>query len=1015
MQKSPNKHWRSLDELNGSPEFQEQLSKEFLGENFDASIDELDGVSRRRFLQVMGASVALAGAASCRWEAENIVPLASRPANRIPGKAQHYSSALDFAGYGHGVVLTSYDGRPVKVEGNELDPNSMGATNVFAQAAILEMYDPDRSRMPIHAGKEVSFDAFRSAFAGLLDSVVRPAAGRGLAILSEANSSPTAAMLRERVLAELPEARFVEYEAVSRDNEIEGARLAFGDAHRAHYKIGAAKIIVSLDADLFSNHPAQLRHNREWAAGRRPVKGEMSRLYVAESRHTIDGGMADHRIPMRSGDVGAFLALIEASLAKEYNMALASNGVSMDAVPAAHAATDAKARTMAKAIAADLASHTGRSLLVAGPNQPADVHERVHQINGLLGNLGRTVTFTNEPNAARPRHEAGLKALVQAINEGRITALIIMGGNPVYTAPASMDFAAALAKVEHNVHFSEYANETAAHCGWHVPRAHAFEAWTDALGWDGTHLIGQPGIAPIWGALSTIEFLHLMLPANEAKPMDLVAKVAGVSGKAWQTAVHDGKTANKVLTATTPRLNAPKVFSPSVAGEGMEVTFAPDTKVWDGRFANSAWLQELPEFMSKLTWDNVAMLAPATADKLGVTTGDWIKVTVDGVSLDIPAYAMPGQARDSVALAFGYGRTHAGVVGGNAEVDSVGVNVYPLRKAGVHQSKGEVQKGNGSFPLAITQTHHLMDARGMSGVKERLGALVREEGLEHYDPADKEHFRHQVHHPKLLSLWEERSHDGYAWGMSIDLNVCTGCNACVIACQSENNIPVVGKEQVINGREMHWMRLDRYFAGDDANDPQLATQPVNCQQCENAPCEQVCPVAATMHSDEGLNDMVYNRCVGTRYCANNCPYKVRHFNYLNFHKELKDPNNEVAKLALNPEVTVRSRGVMEKCTYCVQRISEKRITAKNEGRKLRDGEVTTACAQVCPTTAIVFGDKADPESRVSKLHEDARAYELLAELNTKPRNNFLAKIRNPHPDLAPVASADDHNSSNGGH
>jgi len=1013
MQQSPKKHWRSVDELNETPEFAELLGKEFVGDDFDKNIDEIDGVSRRRFLQVMGASVALAGVASCRWDAEEIIPLTSRPANRVPGKAQHFASALEFAGHGQGIVLTSYDGRPVKVEGNVLDPNSDGATTVFAQSAILEMYDPDRSRSASSAGADVAMDEAQRYVTGLMEGTVRPAGGAGVAVLAEATSSPTVLQLRQRLQGELAGLRWVEYEPVSRDNAIAGTRAALGTALRPHYDLGASRVILSLDGDLFSGHPAQLRHSREWAAGRRPVEGVMSRMYVAESRHTIDGGMADHRVPMRSGDVGAFLALVEALLAKEHGMALASNGVTMDDVPAAGAATDAKAREVARSVAADLAAHTGRSLIVVGPNQPAEVHARALHLNGLLGNLGRTVKFTDEPAAERPSHVQALTDLVAAIDAGEVSTVIVMGSNPVYNAPAGVDVGAALDRCENTLHFGLYRDETAAHCAWHVPLAHPFESWTDALGWDGTHLIGQPGIAPIWGSLSNIEFLQWMLPSITETPKDLIMRTAGLNGKAWRKAVHDGRSEGSRLASRAASLAAPTAFRPTGAGEGMEVTFAPDTKVWDGRYANNAWLQELPEFMSKLTWDNVAMLAPSTAERMDVTTGDLLEITVDGQSLNVPAYVMPGQARDSVALALGYGRTQAGVVAGNDEVDSVGVNVYPLRKAGISQTGGEVTKTGKTFPLAITQTHHLMDARGMQGVAQRLGALVREETLEEFDPDGHDHFRHMVHHPKLVSLWEERSYDGYAWGMSLDLNVCNGCNACVIACQSENNIPVVGKEQVMNGREMHWMRLDRYFAGDDVDNPELATQPINCQQCELAPCEQVCPATATVHSDEGLNDMVYNRCIGTRYCGNNCPYKVRRFNYLNYRKDLKDPNNEVAKLALNPEVTVRSRGVMEKCTYCTQRITEKRIQAKNEGRRIQDGEVTPACAQVCPTEAIVFGDKNDPDTRVSKLHHDARAYELLAELNVKPRNNFLAKIRNPHPDLAPVVEADD--ASNGGH
>jgi molybdopterin-containing oxidoreductase family iron-sulfur binding subunit len=1028
MQSTPKKHWRSLAELEGSPEFKELVAQEFPGLDADTDIGEMDGVTRRRFLQLMGGSMALAGAASCRWEAEEILPLASRPANRIPGKALHYASALQRGGHGVGVTLTSYDGRPIKVEGNPECPISGGATDLFAQAEILSFYDPDRSRTVLQGGAPSDFETFDKFWVDHV-TALRAAKGAGLAFLAEASSSPTEGFLRTYMLKGLKQAKWVEYEPVSRDNEVEGAQLAFGDAFRAQYNLAAAKVVVSFDGDLFSNHPAQLKHNRDWALARAPKHESMGRMYAAESRFTIDGGMADHRVPMRSGDVPVFLALVEAYLAEDHSLALADGTLRKD-LPKAHAATDGKAQSVAKAIAKDLASHSGRSILVAGPNQPADVHARIHHLNALLGNVGRTVTYTEEPAGKRPTHEQGLRDLVAAIDAGEVKTLVIVEGNVAYDAPVDIDIAAALAKVEHTVRLGQYANETSALCGWHLPRAHAFESWGDALAWDGTYLVSQPTIAPLWGARSLITLLAPLATTKAASDMTWVSNVAGQLGKAkdkaWRKAVHDGVVPKKQLAAKTPVLEAPGTFRPAGVGDQIEITFAPDTKVWDGRYANSAWLQELPDFMTKLTWDNVALVAPATAEKLGIeipvgSTANEVslmEVTVDGKSATLPVYIMPGQAQDSIALALGYGRTRAGVIGGwdgeGDAVDPVGVDVYSLRKAGVHNAVGQAKKVAGSYPLAMTQDHHLVDPIGMDGVAERLPMLVREENVEEFDPNAHDHFRHAVHHPELESLWTEKSYGGHAWGLSIDLSACNGCNACVVACQAENNIPTVGKTQVIHGREMHWMRIDRYFAG-DADSPELATQPINCQQCEMAPCEQVCPVAATTHSDDGLNDMVYNRCVGTRYCANNCPYKVRRFNYLNYRKDLHDPDNEVAKLGLNPEVTVRSRGVMEKCTYCVQRINEEKIEAKNAGQPIADGSIRTACQQVCPPQAIIFGDKGDPSTRVSQLHQDPRAYELLAELNTKPRNNFLAKIRNPHPDLAQAAPTDENTSHDGGH
>ncbi len=1032
MDSNTTQYWRSLGELQQTPTFQENAGKdlpEFHPEDFS-------GVSRRRFMQLTGASMALAGVSSCRWENEKILPFASRPANRIPGKAVHFASSLERGGYGVGVSVTSYDGRPIKVEGNKNDGISGGATDVFAQASILELYDPDRSRVVTKDGAESTWDAWDLFFTGAMDATgkrsngfvdgLRAANGLGVAFLVEATSSPSVALIREQLTGNFKDAEWFEYESVSRDNEIAGAKLALGRALRPQYDASKADVIVSFDSDFFSAHPAQIKHNRDWATKRRPVNGHMGRLYEAGSRFGIEGGMSDHRAPMRSFDVAGFIALVENRLASEgYQLDTAATGASTPSDTASE---------LAAAIAKDLVANRGKSILVAGPNQPAEVHARLHLLNNMLGNFGSTITFTDEPAAARPSHQEALASMVASAKAGKISTLIIIEGNEAYDAPADIDVVGAIDAIKTTVRLGLYNNETSALCDWHLPRTHAFEAWGDSIAYDGTYLISQPTIAPIWGARSVIELLASCQSSEPPSPeMILQAAFAGgdeVNTQDWRSAVHDGVAAAKALKSATPKISPAGEFSPSGASAGIEVTFAPDSKIWDGRHANSAWLQELPDFMTKLTWDNVALMNVATAEKLGLRTeaeakgghaiADMVTITVGGNSVTVPVYLMPGQAADSIALNLGYGRTNAGQVGGiqgDEDAPVVGFDVTPLRASGASDMvAATVVMASEKHELAMTQEHHIVDDIGMRGTEERLSALVRESNLSDLHEDDKDHFRHVVHHPPLLSLWTERSHDGHAWGMTLDLSVCNGCNACVIACQSENNIPTVGKSEVIMSREMHWMRIDRYFSG-DLDNPKLVTQQVNCQQCENAPCEQVCPVAATTHTEEGLNDMVYNRCVGTRYCANNCAYKVRRFNYKNFHKNLEDENNEVAKLALNPEVTVRVRGVMEKCTYCVQRIQEVKIDAKNAVRPIRDGEIVPACGQVCPTSAIVFGDLADPDSQVSKGRASARAYEMLAELNNKPRNSYLAKIRNPHPDLMHAALAADGASAseNGGH
>jgi Fe-S-cluster-containing dehydrogenase component len=631
------------------------------------------------------------------------------------------------------------------------------------------------------------------------------------------------------------------------------------------------------------------------------------------------------------------------------------------------------------------------------------VHALAALMNVALGAVGGLVTYVADDDPGRPASLEALRALCADLAAGTVDTLLILGGNPVYDAPADLDFAGCLKRVPNSVHLSLYDNETSRGCRWHVPRAHALESWSDARSWDGTYSVVQPLIEPLYGGRTPIEVVAALLGEDGAKGHDLVRRAfaalvpAAADGEAaWRRTLHDGVLAGSALppVETRERLEALQASLGGVAAGGgwrrsgqLEAVFLADRKVHDGRFANNAWLQELPEPLTKITWDNAALLSVTTAARLGVATGDLVKVSVATRSLEIAAYVMPGQADDTVVLPLGYGRTAAGTVG-----DGAGFDTYRLRPAATPDTASgvTVERTGRRYPLALTQDHHAIDEVGFKERGLRVAALVREGTLAEY-VRHPEFAREMAEEPVPAPLFRELEYDGeHQWGMAIDLNACIGCGACSIACQAENNIAVVGKEQVARGREMHWIRVDRYFAG-KTEDPKVAFQPIACQHCENAPCEQVCPVAATVHSSEGLNEMVYNRCVGTRYCSNNCPYKVRRFNYLNYRKQL----TQVEKMVFNPEVTVRARGVMEKCTYCVQRIEAVKITARNDRRPIRDGEIVPACAQTCPTQAITFGDVKDPASRVARLHAHHRAYGILGELHTRPRTRYLAKLRNP--------------------
>jgi MoCo/4Fe-4S cofactor protein with predicted Tat translocation signal len=969
-------YWRSLEELAESESFQEMLHREFP----EQASEWTDSVSRRRFLQLMAASLALAGLNGCvSAPAEKIVPYVRAPEEIVPGRPLFFATAMPLAGYGAGVLVESHMGRPTKVEGNPTHPASLGATDVFAQASVLTLYDPDRSQVVNNAGEISTWSAFLNA-ASLELERQRESRGAGLRLLTGTVTSPTLAHQIQELLTQFPAARWHQYEPVNRDNARAGAQLALGEDVNTVYDLSPAKVLLSLDADFLCTGPGALRYARDFAAARR-IEGEqaeMNRLYVVESTPSNTGMMADHRLPMQASEIEGFARAVVQQVGL---------GASGDISP-----TMAVYSQWIDAVVGDLKAHRGASLVVAGESQPPIVHALAHAMNHALGNVGRTVSYTDPVEAQPVSQIDSLAELTREMAAGQVEFLVILGGNPVLTAPADLAFAEHLSNVRVRVHLSLDDDETSRLCHWHVPEAHHLESWADVRAYDGTVSLLQPLIAPLYGGKTALEVLAVLTGQPGRSSHELVRSYWQARRgekdfeRFWEQSLNDGVVAGTALpelhvSLRTDYHNRIEEALSAPTHPGLEVNFRPDPTIFDGQFANNAWLQELPKTLTTLTWDNAALVSPATAERFGLQNGDVVELARAGQTVRAPAWILPGQPDRTVTLHLGYGRTRSGRVG-----TGIGFNAYPLRRAQApwFDSGVELRPTGERYPLATTQRHHNMEGRH----PVRVGTL----GEYRQNP----HFAHEAGHeaPAALSLYPGHRYEGYAWGMTIDLNACTGCSACVIACQAENNIPVVGKEEVIREREMHWIRVDRYFQGDLEN-PRTYAQPVPCMQCENAPCEVVCPVGATVHSSEGLNDMVYNRCVGTRYCSNNCPYKVRRFNFLQF----ADFDTPSLRLLRNPDVTVRSRGVMEKCTYCVQRINAARIEAEKEDRRIRDGEIATACQAVCPTRAITFGDLNDPQSRVTSLKAEPRDYGLLADLNTRPRTTYLARLRNPNPAL----------------
>ena len=978
-EKTGPEYWRSLEELAGSEEFKEALHREFP----KGASEWLDSVSRRGFLKVMGASLGLAGMTGCvKLPLEPIVPYVRQPENVIPGRPMFYASAVTLGGYASPVLVESHLGRPTKIEGNDQHPASLGGTDVFTQASILGMYDPDRSQSVISMGDQRSFAAFLAAIRGPL-SAQRALQGAGIRILTPTISSPTLADQIRNLLKVYPQAKWHVYEPVNRDNVLEGAKLAFGQPVETRYDFSKADVIVSLDADfLYAGFPGNVKYIRDFAKRRNP-DAPMNRLYVVESTPTIDRGEGGSPRPM------------QAAMFDVYASACFRVPALSDRVLASWTSAD-----LGKLVA-DLMAHQGSSLFIVGDHQPPAVHALAHAMNAKLGNVGKTVFYTDPVDANPVNQTDSLKELVGDMNAGKVDLLVILGGNPVYDAPSDLKFADALKtnKVPLRVHYGLYQDETAELCQWHVNATHELEAWGDARAYDGTVSLIQPLISPLYNGKSAIEFVALLSGQSDATGYDLLRAYwqkqhAGEDfEKFWRKSLHDGwiegtTFAPKSLTAKAP---APADSGPESESAAIELNIRRDSTIYDGQFANNGWLQELPKPMSKLTWDNAIQIGPKMAQRLDIKTEDVVELDLNGKKVTGAVWIQAGHPDNSVTITLGYGRKRAGRVG-----TAQGFDAYALRTTAAPwiASGVTIKKTGDTYKLASTQ--------GMQSMDTPDGAhrpLVRETSLEEYRKEPE--FAKEEEVDPALTLYKPYPYkeEMYSWGMTIDLNSCVGCNNCMLACQSENNIAVVGKEQTLIGRHMHWIRVDAYYQGDRDN-PKAFFQPVPCMQCENAPCEVVCPVGATNHTTEGLNDMVYNRCVGTRYCSNNCPYKVRRFNFLLF----QDWETPQYKMMRNPDVSIRSRGVMEKCTYCVQRINEHRIDAETasvrEGKDIRVGdELQTACQQSCPAGAIIFGNINDPNSKVSKLKAQARNYSLLGELNTRPRTTYLAEVRNPNPEL----------------
>ncbi len=1009
--KNGQQYWRGLEELAETDEFQVWLDDEF---PYRKSIPEVD---RRSVLKLMGASLALAGLAGCRnLPQEKVIPFTKEPEDRIPGIAEYYATAVPFGGFGFPVLVESHEGRPTKLEGNPDHPASMGASDSFTQAAILNFYDPDRSQDVTNQGLVDTWDSFFAAAREVLDKQ-KLVGGAGVRFLTGTVTSPTFSRMMAKFLKAYPQATWHQYDIVNNDGEMEGTKLAFGKMLQPLYDFSKAKAVLSLDGDFLATTPHKVRFASDFVKTRN-LEGSLSRLYAVESTPGLTGAFADHRVTVTPAEVLAVATAVAAKLGVASGPAKLPKTVSAKWIDA---------------VAEDLRQG---GLVYVGEHQSAQVHALAHAINA---HVGGPVSYVERSDVNPTLKTQSLADLSEALKSGKVQALFILGGNPVYGCPGDIKLADGLIKVPLSVYLGEFTNETSKLAKWVLPEATFLEAWGDLRSLDGTATLVQPLIEPLFRGKSGIELLAgLMRDTRDGETLvrETWASVLPDVVK-WEKALNDGFVPGQALKPQTVTASLSDSFGlDGKSPDGLWGVFVPDPTIWDGSWANNGWMQELPKPLTKLTWDNAVHVSPSTAEQLGVQSQDLVSVSANGTTVEAVVFIQPGHPDGVVTLPLGYGRTVGGKV-----LTGTGFDFTKLRSS---NNPGftvvQIEKSKGTYPLSTAQLHHSMEGRD----------IIREGSVEEYqkNPSLHEEEEGGEHSDATLyNLTAEWAKTGYPqWGMAIDLNTCIGCNACVTACQAENNIPTVGKQEVSRGREMHWIRVDRYYrvkegketkdvvtgAAEpfesalqigqakthkdelDANRVTTVFQPITCMHCETAPCEPVCPVAATVHSHEGLNQMVYNRCVGTRYCSNNCPYKVRRFNYYNYQFGQRDqlPGKEygqrnfqgekdtpLLRLLHNPDVTVRSRGVMEKCTYCVQRINKVRINSKKENREIQDGEIVTACEQACPTRAITFGNIADPQAAVTKKKMEKRNYSLLAEINTRPRTTYLAKVRNPHPDL----------------
>ncbi len=939
--------WRSLEELADVPGVRRYVEAEF------PDIAQAGTIDRRTLLRLMSASLAFGGLAACDSGGSSAgAPLLSQSRNMpgyTPGVPLTIATSLDLNGYGRGVLVKAQEGRPIKIEGNPLHPASLGATDVFAQAEVLSLYDPDRSRTPVQNGVARTWEELTRFIRPVRNELVVNE-GRGLHILMPPTSSPTINRLTALAAQLFPDARWHRYSPVDEDNRRAATGAVFGRPLDLVYDLTQADLIVTLGGDLFAQEPGHIRYAADYQSRRRAQDRPLPRLVTIETCPSLVGARADERLALRPRDIEPFVRALAS--------ALEIGGIpSSDPHPAASRLAD------------DLRRSGSRGLVAAGREQPPQVHALALAINSHLGAFGTTIRAIEPVRPATGEME-DIGALGEAMAAGQVSRLLVLGSNPVYAAPADLDFAALVRRVPLSLHLGYHRDETAMACHWHVPEKHPLESWGDLRAFDGTAGIRQPAVVPLSPSLGVEEFLGLMI-GQTVEGQELVEATwretwGGAFEARWRRVLEDGVVENSTFQPVDvgPRADWAMAMAAPAPSAGIDIVFAPDPSVWDGRYANNGWLQELPKPLTKQVWGNAALMAPETADMFGLATGDAIDVAVAERALRVPVWVLPGHAKEALTLTLGYGRPQAGRIGSD-----IGFNANVLRSSRQPWVvQGDIRAAGERIALVSTQHHHALTGED----------IVRTSSPDQAEVTPKQ---------ETPSFYPEWPYPDHAWGMAIDLDACIGCNACVIACQAENNIAVVGPEEVARGREMHWLRVDRYYAGDPAA-PKTYFQPVPCMHCEKAPCEVVCPVNATVHSSEGLNDMVYNRCIGTRTCSNNCPYKVRRFNFL----EYQGTDFSATPDVLNPQVTVRSRGVMEKCTYCVHRIGAARADARIDERRLQDGEVVTACQQACPTQAIVFGDVNDPESAVSRLKSSPRNYALLGPLNTQPRTTYLSRV-----------------------